>query len=78
MEGLFLVALGLIAIFVGFLNAFPLQRLNPRLRRPTAYLRGRERGGYVIMGFGALLILIGLIAVALHLVGITGSLYNKH
>lgn len=72
MDGLFLVGLGLLAIFVGITNALPLHRLNPRIRKPvTGISRGRELGGYALMIFGGILVGIGLIAVALHLVGIT-------
>jgi hypothetical protein len=68
MDGLFVVGLGLIALVFGLLEVFPrLERLNPRIRKATGILRGREIGGYALMAFGAALIIIGLIAVAVEL-----------
>lgn len=67
MDGLFLVGLGLIALVIGLLEVFPLERLNPRIRKATGILRGRQIAGYVLMALGGVLILIGLLAVAIEL-----------
>jgi hypothetical protein len=62
-DGLFLVALGVVALLIGLINAFPLRRLDPRFPESTGVFRGRELGGYAIMALGAILVAIGLVAV---------------
>lgn len=67
MDGLFLVGLGVVALLVGLINAFPLRRLDPRIPKTTGLFRGRELGGYAIMILGGILVIIGLIATAIEL-----------
>ena len=67
MDGLFVVGLGLIAFVLGLLEAFPLERLNPRIRKATGILRGRVVAGYALMAIGGVLIAIGLVAAAIEL-----------
>lgn len=61
MDGLFLVALGVLVILVGGLRTAP-RLLNREIPRSTGYLRGTEIGALVVTAIGALLVVIGVVA----------------
>jgi hypothetical protein len=67
MDGVLLMGLGLIALLLGLAGILP-RRLNPRIPKPTGYLRGGEVGSYIMMTLGVILLLVGLGSVVVQVV----------
>lgn len=65
-DGLFLVVLGFAAIFIGLLRTAS-RLLHKGMPKSTGYLRGQEIASYVVMGLGALLVVIGIVAIGVDL-----------
>ncbi len=66
-DGFFLVGLGLATILIGLMRTAS-RILRKDMPKSTGYLRGQEVASYVVIGFGALLALIGIVAIVIELV----------